>query len=328
MANTRSDAASRHDADSFHMGALVRMTCWGIGASATLFLAVLAGLSDPGASRIDGAVAVLTGKAEARVAAPAAPIAPRRIIESPSNWETQRLSEQIDRLRDDRDRLLERLSAVEHNLHDVTGSIKRQDATRATSKTAPRVDDASTTPPAIWSTVPQLTVNWSQPVARPARSEQVASTPTEATNRMRAAPPPSQPIPSASRAESAAPAKSQAQPASPPQQLQSTGQRIAAVGKPQLGDAGPHGVDLGGAASLDRLRVLWNTVRAGQGHLLNGLHPLAHAREGNHGARTDIRLLVGPLATAEEAQKLCAVLIGSGQFCAPAVFHGQRMPLR
>jgi hypothetical protein len=328
MANARSDAASRHDADSFQMGALVRTTCWGIGASAALFLAVLAGLSDPGASRIDGAVAVLTGKAEARVAAPAAPIAPPRIIESPSNWETQQLSEQIDRLREDRDRLLERLSAVEHNLQDVTGSIKRQDATKATSKTAPRVDAVSTTPPAIWSAMPQLTVNWSQPVAHPARLEQVASTPAEATSRMRAASPLSQPIPSTGRSESGAHAKSQAQPASPPQQLQSNGQRIATVGKPQLGDAGPHGVDLGGAASLDRLRVLWNTVRSGQGQLFNGLYPVAHAREGNHRARPDIRLLVGPLATAEEAQKLCAVLIGSGQFCAPAVFHGQRMPLR
>jgi hypothetical protein len=88
---------------------------------------------------------------------------------------------------------------------------------------------------------------------------------------------------------------------------------------------GGHGVDLGGAVSVDRLRMLWNAVRSSQPRLLHGLRPVANTRRAAHGRRADVRLVAGPLASAEDAARLCAALLDTGRFCEPTRFEGHRL---
>jgi hypothetical protein len=86
-----------------------------------------------------------------------------------------------------------------------------------------------------------------------------------------------------------------------------------------------YGVDLGGAISVDRLRLLWNSLRANEPRLLRGLRPVAQMREARGGGRPDVRLIAGPLASAEDAARLCAAILNEGRFCEPAAFSGHRL---
>jgi hypothetical protein len=74
--------------------------------------------------------------------------------------------------------------------------------------------------------------------------------------------------------------------------------------------------------------MLWQTLRSNEAKLLQGLRPITHVRELRRGGRTDMRLIAGPLANADDAAKLCAELLSAGRYCEPAVFHGQRLSLR
>jgi hypothetical protein len=86
-----------------------------------------------------------------------------------------------------------------------------------------------------------------------------------------------------------------------------------------------YGVDLGGAVSHERLRLLWNASRGAQPQLFHNLRPLVSARRSEGSGRPDLRLVAGPLASAEEARRLCAILLHAGRFCEPAPFDGQRL---
>lgn len=134
--------------DDFHMGRLVRMASWGIGAAAALFMAVLAAVSNHGSPRLAVLVASLTGNApsgERRVvkaAETSAAVPDARDAEPPqATAEMLRLVEQVRQLTADRDRVQQRLNLVERNLEDVTGSIKRQQTAR------PPVVAAAAAPP-------------------------------------------------------------------------------------------------------------------------------------------------------------------------------------
>jgi hypothetical protein len=323
MAKALGSAANGVDDDGFRWASLLRMACWGIGAAAAMFLAVLAGLSDRGASRLDGAVAALTGRADATVAAATtATVYPAQTEVSPAA-DAQRLSDRIEQLTADRDRLLERLSTLEHNLQDVTGSIRRHEP-----RSPGLGQEAKSTPvPPIgplWSSAPQLSVSWatSAPAAAPAATLATVRAPKAAAHT-----PLSQPQAVASGEAELAKTKQQSQSiavvkpeTTPPRQPLSLASASEA--------AEPHaqyGIDLGGAASLTRLHLLWSTLQGGHAALFDGLYPAARASEPRHGVRPDMRLLVGPLATAEDARKLCAALAETVRSCAPAIFRGERL---
>jgi hypothetical protein len=346
MTDAPDSAPISHDDDEFRLGSLLRIGSWGVGATAALFLAVLAGISNPGAARVDSALAALTGKTPVAVVVPAKSTAPTKVTESQPqpSLETRRLAEQVRLLAADRDRLLERLTAVEHNLDDVTGSIKRQEAVRAAAAvpapSAPPAQVASASPSPSWSAATQAPTTWAPPatatpdaVPPPSPPEHVAAvtpaaTPLPAPRPETSEAPEKQPdAKEAMRAPepSRAPAKPPA--AAPRQQAMAVRPNVAVRPEPTAGHA-TYGVDLGGAASVDRLRMLWNAVRSSQSGMFNGLHPIASVREAKNGGRPDIRLLVGPLRTPEDANRLCSALLDSGRFCEPAVFRGQRMPLR
>lgn len=357
MAEAQEPTQSPLDDDGFNLGTLLRMGSWGVGAAAALFLAVLAGMSNPGLSRVDSAVAALSGHTQTVTAAAPSANAPAQptfvTTDIQPNLETRRLSEQVRLLAADRDRLVQRIAAIEHNLDDVTGSIKRQAAVQAAEAAAPEAKsqtsaEVSVAPP--WPKTPQVTTwahdatqrpeqsqdaSQSEPI-RTAKAAEVADAAPSATPlplpQSRPDGEPRHPVAETPEVKRAAePAKPQAAPAQ---------QHIALAARPQVKPDQKHpakpepatgrityGIDLGGAVSVDRLRMLWNAVRSSQAQtgILKGLRPIAAVREAKAGGRPDLRLVVGPLPTEESATRLCSALLDSGRYCEPTVFRGQRM---
>jgi hypothetical protein len=88
------------------------------------------------------------------------------------------------------------------------------------------------------------------------------------------------------------------------------------------------GIDIGGNASLDGLRVLWTNLKAAQPAMLEGLRPVIAIREGGKPGMFELRLVAGPLANAGAAARLCAALAAAGQTCQTTVFDGQRLALQ
>jgi hypothetical protein len=131
----------------------------------------------------------------------------------------------------------------------------------------------------------------------------------------------------------AAPVVRETQVAAPvlPAPTQSTASRFAALpaieGRAEAAvppvAKGKFAIDLGSAVNFDALRVLWNATKAGNAPLLDGLTPLVRVRENGKSGAPELRLVVGPLAGAEMAAKLCGVLIAS-RSCQPAAFEGQQ----
>jgi hypothetical protein len=87
------------------------------------------------------------------------------------------------------------------------------------------------------------------------------------------------------------------------------------------------GADIGGAPTMDGLRTLWSVMRANYPQYFDGMRPVVAIREAKPGT-VDLRLVVGPLANAVAAARLCATLAGAGLACQPAAFEGQRLALR
>lgn len=85
------------------------------------------------------------------------------------------------------------------------------------------------------------------------------------------------------------------------------------------------GIDLGTAATVEGLRNLWVAIKGTQAPLLEGLRPVVAVRDGAKPGALELRLVVGPLANAGVAARLCVALADAGLTCAPAVFDGQRL---
>jgi len=100
--------------EQIDMRSLARLGSWGAAAAGALLIAVLAMRSDAGARRVAGAL-----NADAQTATQLA--ARRQELET----ETKRLVESVRTLSSDRDRLLARVTVLERNLEDVTGSVGR-----------------------------------------------------------------------------------------------------------------------------------------------------------------------------------------------------------
>lgn len=88
------------------------------------------------------------------------------------------------------------------------------------------------------------------------------------------------------------------------------------------------GVDLGGEKSVDGLRARWATLRGNHGAILDGMRPVIAIKEGQKAGTVELRLVVGPVANAAAAARVCARLQASGVPCVPTVFDGQRLSLR
>ncbi len=105
----------------FDLRALLRLTAWGGAAAVALSAVAFVSQTESGSQRLELAFAAaeLPVKPVATVKIP-----PRREQDA----EIARLQTQVRTLAADRDRLAERVAGLEHNIEDMTGSIKRQAA--------------------------------------------------------------------------------------------------------------------------------------------------------------------------------------------------------
>jgi hypothetical protein len=91
-------------------------------------------------------------------------------------------------------------------------------------------------------------------------------------------------------------------------------------GKPEIG------IDVGGGASFDALRGIWQATKAVEASMFEGLRPLVMARE-TKTRGTDLRLIVGPLPNQDAATRLCVALSVERRYCQPTTFEGQELSL-
>jgi hypothetical protein len=102
---------------------------------------------------------------------------------------------------------------------------------------------------------------------------------------------------------------------------------IAAVVAPTLPLPMEYGVDIGSALSIQALRARWAGIRSAHPQLFDGLVPTVTLQEIPRSNHPELRLVVGPLANADAAAKLCAALVPYRLFCEPTIFAGQHLGL-
>lgn len=246
---------------------LARLGLWGSAAILSLLLAVLAFRSETGTRRIG-----MAGSATPAELAQTAVADRNRQLEDDS----KRLIEAVRTLSSDRDRLLARVTVLERNLEDVTGSVSKIGTARerATSSwqdlaqlmSGPSVISSISAPQTI-TAFPAPRAAALQPAARPSAAPESTGTVTE------------------------------------------------------------FGVDIGGGPSIQALRELWNAAKGAHQGAFDGLRPVIGVRDVKPDI-AELRLIVGPLANANAAARLCAQLSTTGWTCRQSVFDGQRLAIR
>ncbi|MDB5652907.1 MAG: hypothetical protein JWQ94_520 [Tardiphaga sp.] len=333
--------------DPFDRRMLWRLGSWGGAAIAAIIVAVLAAQSQSQQRRDQVASADLLERQSQQI----------QFVAKETQNEAKRLSQAIETLNGDRDRLYSRVTSVEQGLESVTGSIKRQTSATITPSTAmmlpsavvsaatvepvPHMAAAPSTPVPYLAAVPPTPAPPApsiapvaaapvEPPARPAAAAAIAATaPLMAAKSIMAPPdaaatkftqPPAPPEPAPVPAPTPAPettAAVQTTPAEPP----ATADPVA-VPVPRT----EFGVDLGGANSVDGLRAVWRSFAKAKE--LTGLRPIMIVKERSGGYGMQLRLIAGPLNDAAAAARLCAALIESKRSCETSVFDGQRLALK
>jgi hypothetical protein len=274
------------------MQSLLRLAGWGIAASVAIAIAAVISHSSRGQQRLSIVAAAITGTATTKLVKAEPPGAAQMARLAATESETRLLTEMVRSLNNDKDVLLARLSALEHNLEDVTGSIRRQ-------ATAPA-------PPPV-ATAPEPDPPASQPQAEP-------TTPQAA--------PPEAPAPTAAP-EAAAPTPAE----SPESVAGATNPADNPQPEPPRERQPPAAVDVGGATSFDGLRALWKSLTASHAVVFEGMHPVVRARETSKSRAAELRLVVGPIEDHEAASRICARLIASKRPCRPVAFEGGPLAL-
>jgi hypothetical protein len=276
----------------FGLAELWRVAFWGFCAAFALLVAAYAGTTAIGRDRIYRAYAEIQ---EASHPSGIQKLRPLNAREGRQLAETVRalVAERETLMIGENKHLVTRIATLEHNVSDITGSIAREKAAQATAQMAPKVAP-----------------NLAEPAAAPA----VTAPPIRAAK----------PEPAAPAEDATASTSQAAQPAPPP----------PTPLPPLPPSRAEFGVDLGRAASLEGLRVLWTAALKRHGPHLEGLRPIVHLRERprppgvNAASTVELHLVVGPLATATTAARLCAAITAAGGFCQPAPYDGQRLALR
>jgi hypothetical protein len=107
----------------------------------------------------------------------------------------------------------------------------------------------------------------------------------------------------------------------------STPAAIAAVLAPALPLPMEYGADIGSALSVQALRARWLGIHSAHPQLFDGLVPTVTLREIPRSNSPELRLIVGPLVSADAAAHLCAALAAHRMFCEPTIFAGQHLAL-
>ncbi len=330
--------------NTFDRRMLWRLGSWGAAAVAAVIVAVLAAQSQSQARREQLASTDLLTRQSQQI----------QFVARETQNEARRLSQAIETLNGDRDRLFARITSVEQGLESVTGSIKRQAiAAIPVPAIAPFVGPL-TLPATMSAATVEPVPHVAPPPPMPAPAPPAASVAAVAA----AAPPHAEtprPSAAASLAVSAplmapksimappdAAATKLSEPPAPPQPTPApettasvrtntpeTPAPTAAAGAEPAAIPVPRtefGVDLGGANSVDGLRALWRGVANSKE--LTGLRPIMIVKERSGGYGMQLRLIAGPLTDAAAAARLCAALIENRRSCATAVFDGQRLALK
>jgi hypothetical protein len=150
-------AASPSAQDDAGYRKLFQLGLWGGAAAACLLLVAFATRTESGQARVMAAYAGLTGAAETEKRQSAAR---ERELE-----DARRMTAMIRNLTEDRDRLLARVTALERNYEDVTGSIGKL----ANAGKPPEPDIAATNPP---SAMPVASAPATTPATPPAPEPQ------------------------------------------------------------------------------------------------------------------------------------------------------------
>lgn len=303
------------------MGRLWRLAYWGGAAAFMLMIAVIAGRTETGIERI-------------RMA-----IAPENAPAFDAQAATERLSGELQKHTADRAQLRTRLSLLERNLDDVTGSVKRElEAARAAAAAKPKPAPAApliapvASAPAVEApaSLPAIPADKDKP--KPA-AQAPAKPPAETANKPKPAGTPSRP-------KMAAPALPVPRPGAVIAARSSGGPLTVALSPLQAApkDTPPSppsaidsdfGIDIGSGTTMSALRAQWETIKRAHPKLLDGLRPIVSIRDVAKRRRVELRLLVGPIANPGAAAKRCAALVSAGlQSCKTAVFEGQRLTIR
>jgi hypothetical protein len=102
---------------------------------------------------------------------------------------------------------------------------------------------------------------------------------------------------------------------------------IAAVIAPAMPLPMEYGVDIGSAVSIQALRARWSGIRSAHPQLFDGLAPTISLSELPPSHRPELRLVVGPLVSADAAAKLCTTLERYRLTCQPTIFAGRHLAL-
>ena len=102
---------------------------------------------------------------------------------------------------------------------------------------------------------------------------------------------------------------------------------IAAVIAPALPLPMEYGVDIGSAVSIQALRARWAGIRSAHPQLFDGLAPTVSLSETPQSNRPELRLVVGPLVSADAAARLCTTLARFRLTCQPTIFAGRHLTL-
>jgi hypothetical protein len=232
------------------------------------------------------------------------------------------LTEAVRALAADHDQVLSRIAALERNLDGVTGSIKRD--RMAGPQPSPLPAPPPNTPPSP-STTPAAVAR-PDPPAAPMMEAAISPAQTPAPQLPASQPPVSQPSGTNEAAQTAAPDAGNRAPPAAPQVRVTTVEPAEAPAEPMVG-AGGLGVDVGGAANYEALRTLWHSTLSSDPTLLEQLYPVVAIRENSKTHGVDLRLVVGPIADAEAAARLCAKLSAAHHYCQSVAFEGQRLSL-
>jgi hypothetical protein len=291
---------------------LVRLTSWATAAAVAMTIAALTAISPGGSQRVSVAIAALTGgdapRARTQLAAQQAGI----------DSERRSLNEAIRLLAADRDQLHGRVVSLERNLEDITGSIKSQRNSRALPPAMSLQGEPA--PAAAPEDLPQIVGTVS--AKSDDRPEWLANAP--------------EPWPSPSSAMEFAPAPNpeEAEPQSADDAAASLDEprpvRVTVVPpapQPEAPTAVTRtvfGVDIGSGDNLKEVRFLWNTTKAKHGRLIGKLRPVVSKRQDGAG-NPEYRLVIGPLANAAAAARLCADLGAANVTCSAQPYQGENL---
>jgi hypothetical protein len=287
------------------MRELWRICLWGTAAAVALIVAVYAGSTDAGVDRARHAVLQLR-----EVVMPSG-IKPSRALDA---IEGSKLAETVRVLTADRERLIARIAALEHNVDDITSSITR--AEKAAQSVAPPPAQLSP-PPVMWAVPSPPLVMSAVPSPPPVMPAAPSPPPAMSAVPQTTAPtnPPEDEVTSSTGKPEVPPSESAA-PTAPTRAAPNQ------VTKRQFG------IDLGGAPSEDALRALWTSALRRHGVLIENLRPVVLTREHPRGGGVGYRLIAGPIADAAKAARFCAAITASGGVCQPAMYEGQRLAVR